>query len=417
MFSLLASRIGALATDFTDTESSSLSSELRSSVGVGGPIGKAEVGSQLGATQTTGTQVLRKSTVQSTFRELYSYVYDFLVLAPAAARDAPPCRGIDDVLREVNSASGWAADGAQMKRGNLFEVEVELEADESFQVSTIMATLLELLDAMPQIPATLDLQGVVNAIAGTRLLNSLLAGLVPVRGRVLDYSHVLVDDHELVVHRQLLEQLPEPHPETRPLYVVGVAEERLFWRDIRRVLFSGGRYRMLCRLSRSGLQPDWTPVKLLDVLGRSVPSLRVAVDEIPSLLRRMSSHDQVGDAQAQVQRAALEAYAVELTSVYGHPLTTADLAERGLPSAQQCEAYATIESRREAFAALTESLAAEFGFAPGPELLAALRGAAFVEAQSAAGGVGSETADAGMEQAPGKNLPLYLDAEIVAAYW
>jgi hypothetical protein len=70
----------------------------------------------------------------------------------------------------------------------------------------------------------------------------LLVGLVPLRASAVDYQHATIAGRELIVHRTLLEQLlPEPELVVRPLQVVGVAEEGLFWRDRRRVLFSRAR--------------------------------------------------------------------------------------------------------------------------------------------------------------------------------
>jgi hypothetical protein len=55
--------------------------------------------------------------------------------------------------------------------------------------------------------------------------------------------------------------------------VVALAEAPLFWKDIRRVLFSGSRYSLLCRIGRDGLHDDWTPVKLVDVVRGFAPEV------------------------------------------------------------------------------------------------------------------------------------------------
>lgn len=230
VFSLIASRIGALATDFTESESSSLTSEVKGGVGVSAPVAKANVSSAFKSGQTSGTQVMRKSTVQSTFKELYGYVRDSLVLGPPIDDEKPPStERVDDLLREADKGSGWALDTARLRRGQLLEVEVELDADESFRASTIMSTLLEFINEMPQLPGTLDREGLINAVTGSRLLDKLLAGLVPLRGKVTDYACVGLDARELIVHTKLLGQQPELAEHARPLYVVGVAEEGLFW--------------------------------------------------------------------------------------------------------------------------------------------------------------------------------------------
>ena len=54
-------------------------------------------------------------------------------------------------------------------------------------------------------------------------------------------------------------------PEAYPAFLVGVAQSDLFWKDIRRVLFSQARYTVFCRLATSGLTDRWGPVKMADV--------------------------------------------------------------------------------------------------------------------------------------------------------
>lgn len=417
VFSLLASRIGALAAEFTDSESSSLASEVKAGGGLSSPVANASVSSGVKAEQASSTQVLRKSTIQSTFRELYDYVRDSLVLAPPASGGQPEFQHpLSDLLKTGETDPSWLIDASRLKRGELLEVEVELDADETFRLTTIMATLLELLDEMPELPETVDIEALVNTIVGTRLLNKLLVGLVPVRGKVIDYSFASVRDRELIVHNGLLEQQSEPHATQQPLYVVGVAEAGLFWRDIRRVLFSGARYRMLCRVGRDGLHPTWTPVKLMDVLEGAVPALRGAIDELPALLERMGTQEQPESQPQQLMRRALVRYAADVTSNYGHPMSTDDLAGRGLPTTEQCESYATVEARRSAFRSLTEVLAQELGFATEPEVLAVYRTNAWLEEILVASTSSIHTDQASTRGSEARSVR-YLDCEIVAVYW
>ena len=88
VFSLISSRLGPVATEFTATESSSLTGELTGTTGVSAGLLKSEIKSRSEATHTQGTQVLRKATVQATFKELYEYVKGGFVLRPTT--DAPP---------------------------------------------------------------------------------------------------------------------------------------------------------------------------------------------------------------------------------------------------------------------------------------------------------------------------------------
>lgn len=420
VFSLLASRIGALSTDFTDSESSLLASEVRSQAGVSTPVAKAGVSGAVKASQSSGTQVLRKSTVQSTFRELYGYVRDSLVMRLGIDREQPPgISSAEDLLQQAKKSDGWVIEADALERGQLLEVDVALDADDTFRASTIFATLFGFIRDLPQLPDAVDREGFRDAVTGMRLLDGLLAGLVPVRGRSLDYAYVSVGGHELVVHQTLLDSVPESESEhviIHPLYIVGVAEAELFWRDLRRVLFSGSPYRMLCRIGRDGAQRDWTPVKLTDVLEGAVPGLRGIVDEIPTLLAQMSEQDGTDSGPAELMREALTTYAVELCADYGHELTADDLAARGMPTAEQCQRNATLEERRRAFREVSAALASELGFETDRVSLARLRTQAMLDAGVLAAGSEVELGASAGTLGSGRQ-PRYLDCEIIAVYW
>ena len=69
-----------------------------------------------------------------------------------------------------------------------------------------------------------------------------------------------------LVHRSLLSQMPaDARNRAQPAFLVGVAQNDLFWKDIRRVLFSQARYTVFCRLAAEGLIKNWSPVKMADV--------------------------------------------------------------------------------------------------------------------------------------------------------
>jgi hypothetical protein len=417
VFSLLASRIGALATDFTDTESSSLSSEVRSQVGVSTPVAKAGVSSGIKAAETSGTQVLRKSTVQSTFKELYGYIRDSLVMRVGFDQnEVPQVSAPEDLIEKAGQSEDWIVDADSLRRGQVLEVEVALDADDSFRASTIFSTLLGFLQELPQMPATIDREGIADAISGMRLLDGLLAGLVPVRGRSLDYAHVTVGERELLVHQRLVSQLEDSEALViRPLYIVGVAEAELFWRDVRRILFSESHYRVLCRLGRGGTHSTWTPVKLTDVLEGVVPTLRGLVDQIPAMLAQ-ASEDDPDQGPVEAMRRALTSYAISVCAHYGQTVTVEDLSDRGLPTAEQLERHRNFDERRDAFRSLTDDLVSAYGIEKDPVPLTHFRTEATISAGLGAGGANVESRRDPTPPAPGRQ-PRYLDCELIAVYW
>ena len=244
VLSILASRTGRIATESTESQTSSQSNELASSLGVGFSATKADVGTKVQSGQVEGAQVSRKAIIQSNFKELYDIEHSALALHRANADSLPAVDSIIGVekLLGTNEATGLLVDPGTLLRGDLLEVEVDLEADPIFRMATIIRTFVGLMEDNEELlrnaaPAQLP---EIRSVA--RLLDNLLAGLVPIRGRLVDYLWMRIHNHEVLVHRSLLNQLPaDAMHQAHPVFLVGVAQSDLFWKDIRRVLFSGAR--------------------------------------------------------------------------------------------------------------------------------------------------------------------------------
>ena len=87
-----------------------------------------------------------------------------------------------------------------------------------------------------------QMRGGLKAVSN--VLQQMLIGLIPVKCRAVDYRVVRTNGKSLIVHRRILDQIPSQQlPKYEELYVTGVTEETLFWKDVRRVLFSGSQYR------------------------------------------------------------------------------------------------------------------------------------------------------------------------------
>lgn len=413
VFSLLASRIGPLATEFTDSESSSLQAETHIRAGIATPVASLGSSGSITSTDASNSQVLRKSTVQSTFKELLSYVQGSLVLLPAASdEDLETGEAGADKIISIGRCRSWAADETELQRGAVLEVDVALDADETFQLVTIAATLLELLDEMPQMPPGLDAEALMNTVAGMRIIGKMLAGLVPVRGKLVDYTWVEIAGRDVVVHKSKVDQLWPPPRCQGPVYVVGLAEGESFWKDLRRVLFAGSRFRVLCRIERSGLQRSWTPVKLMDVLHGVAPDLESAFHAVPDLVEQLRRGRSTEPEPQSRMREALLLHAQFVCQQYGHTLSVREIEAFGLPSIAQCQAFATVESRRDAFKALISDLAERLGFEANPEVLSHERVRAWLETQPE----GEDDAVA-LSARSGDPDARFLDCEVIAVYW
>jgi len=422
VFSLISSRLGSVATKFTATESRSLTGELSSTVGASAGVLKSEVGSRTEATQTQGTQVLRKATVQTTFRELYEYVKDWFV--PRPATEAPPdVHDAPDLSAALERCGrdGWAAPASDFTRGRLTEIEVELEAEDIFRVGAVVGNFLELFQEVPEMLGPDVRDKLRQALSVKAVLNKLLVGLVPVRGRATEYVTIGVADREWVVHRQVLRQLRAGWAaQAHSLDVVAVAEASLFWKDIRRVLFSGARYSLLCRISRDGLHDDWTPVKSVDVIRGFAPEIAERIiatgpDLAAGISRGMTGAPQVDDNQARM-REALQAYGQAMASQYDKKWDSALITGDVFP-VNRASTWTTVEKQRPPFEALTRQLVKTLDIEPDRELMATLRHQALTQV----GLVPIAGSEPGQDDVVSVSLPTerrsrILDTELIAIY-
>lgn len=293
MKSLLVSQNGALATEYTDQDSIVEQAEITSKISAAPKNIGAELSSRFQATSTLGRQTLRKSVAQSQFKDLlesdsvpikFYDVEDLSVLATAA-----------ELFRQE---SNFAANIDDLARGDLIEVEVELAADPIYRFSVTMA---ELSDLAEKYPAMADAPGAAEALTQigpvNRMLEQLLVGLVPIRARCTNLGLV---DHEGQSYLAKTSDITALGLHAETISVVGVTNLDQYWKDVRRVLFSQGTFKMLCRIARDGLHDDWSPVKGAEILSELVP-------QFPSLLENVgrTEYSMPVDTREQKQKDAL----------------------------------------------------------------------------------------------------------------
>lgn len=404
VFSLISSRIGPIATEFTDTQTSSLTSEISSNAQASAPLVKGELRSRMQSVRSSGTQVLRKATVQATFRELAAHISDDLVMRAAAA-EAPGVPAVS--AGPLDDGAKWAVSAADLRRGALVEVEVVLEAEPIFHMSTLMDTFLELFQDAPDLlppgmRGDLGEAGAMNAV-----MTKLLAGLVPLRGRAVHHVVVISGGNEYVVDRRVTGPLPADL-EIRELHVVATAEAQLFWKDLRRLLFNDARYTMLCRVSRDGLDDSWNPVQLADMARSMLPDaadqLDAAQRSLAALMRRGEAPPVAPATDDRLPRA-LRRFASALARHHDLTWTLEDV------SAAADRAPGTaVEDLRPAFAAVAEEFHTVTGTSTDRAVLARLRHEALqtTEAEAQPTFVGTAAQD---EQ------PRVLATEVIAIYW
>lgn len=417
--SLLASRTGAIATDYTDSNTSGTKRTREANAGL--KHGPLNVGGKANREESAGTtaQVVRKSNAQARFKQLLDTELDGLLLratppeslpCDAESREGAQVAPSFEQMREQQQRHVVAE--ANIRRGDLFELDIELEAEPIYGVSAAIASLIALFEQAPEMVPEDDRDNIRQVSAVAKMLDQLLAGLVPVRGRAIDYQVLRRGDDDYVIHNSLVAQLPdEERGALQPLVVVGVAEQELFWKDLRRVLFAGHQYTVLARVAVDGLPGSWQPIKLVDLVKQVSPELADMLGSASTeALASLDNGTELAPAdgpRTQAQRA-LDRYRDLLAGELGVELAEAESRCQDLASA---EASIDREAFREAAQAVTNRLIARPEDFPSRERLATLRDEAWRSSLEPAEverelRVAARTAD-----------ERYLNAEFVAIYW
>lgn len=282
--SLVASVKGGTLEHITSTAGSEVQSELGAKAGSSMPVATAEVRSRLQTTTSEALQTLRRAGIQARFRELHEIVKDRRVIRPPEGSDGPsPVESITDLRSLATGADrfSWAVRVDTLCRGAIVELDIELGTEPLFHMASAMSQILDLWPADPRGVGLDEIPEVGQAREICRMISSMLGGLVPIRSRAIDYSAVDVDGETWLVHRKLLDQLPPALvARRRPIAVVAVAAEDRFWKDQRRVVFAGARYRILARLVADGTSESWTPVKMMDTFKGLVPGFSEAINDL-----------------------------------------------------------------------------------------------------------------------------------------
>ena len=426
VYSILASREGSIATEITESHTASVSREAGGSLDAGLGVAKASLNAKLQAGESEGAQVLRKAIVQTSFKELYDIERAGLRLGPLDADLAPKINTIADLEARLDShpKDKWVADPNSICRGELLELEVELEAEPIFRMATIITTICDLMENNEHLLQHTASDQMAQMRSVAQVLKGMLVDLVPIRGRLVDYECANIGGRDVLCQRSVLENLPtEARPETHPVFVVGVAQRDLFWKDIRLVLFSTARHTVFCRLATNGLTDKWNPVKLADVLKGIVPSIDEAIQEFSKQAHLAMSTAPIeispaaSDNKPQFGQNALNKYAVLLAGHHGRELSTDELDDllRDIPQVENW--VESVDGQRPVFAEVRRRVETELEVTTLPEVAHDLRREALVKSGTL--GILSRpySRGAASESAPVVPAERFLDAEIIAVYW
>ncbi|MBZ6137115.1 DUF6414 family protein [Streptomyces olivaceus] len=418
--SLMSSRKGAIPSEITETFSTSARTEATRAAESDLKVLKISGGSVLESTQTKDRQVLRKATIQATFRDLHLHEQNKLALAPIPpGAPVPTLSQIRGYFRspEQDSSSQWFISPQRLNRGDLVEVEVELQADPIFQVSTFLSSFLDMITDSEELTGQVDQTQAAKVREFNAILERLRVGLIPIRCRIIDYRTVRTIAGDCLVHRRVLEELPqEERPTSYPTYLVAVTEQDLYWKDTRRILFANAEVRILCRLNRAGIQLSWNAVKLADMVGSVLPEFSEMMSNLGTeALQAMMNNSQdssVSEQEAQV----LVIFAQLVAGRNGINLDDSATVEIERLAQQNAHLLSAgdLDQERIAFSRLLEYMQSQHGATLEADQAVNLRAQARSQVALRRGltlrpasAVTSPTTEAGR----------FLDSEVIAIYW
>jgi hypothetical protein len=322
----------------TETHLDELQAELEGKVGATNLVTSAEVRSRVHSTMSDSSQALRRVGIQARFGELHRIVRSRRALRPADDEAVPQVNTAAQ-LRELANRPGegaiWAVPASALQRGKVIELDVELGSEPLFHMVEAMHQVLELWPEDPQTVGLDSLPDQGQAQAMSQMISVLLGGLVPVRSRALHFEVATVDGETWLVHPSILDGLPATEViERRPVDIVGAAAHERFWKDRRRVVFAGARYRVMARLVMDGVTEDWAPVKMVDTFKGFAPGFSEGIDAATrqgqALLEGRDPAAAVLDATGVDAAQVIEHFTQELAARFGSTGTVDHLREAGV---------------------------------------------------------------------------------------
>lgn len=431
--SLMAARHGSVPESFKDTLSITNSSDAGTSLTFPSTPAVPGVGMSTRSTSslTTSQEVVRRAVAQGTFRNLRIGDTDLRVSIEDQP-DRPKPAAVSTVgalARHLPKLEKQhrAVRARDLLRGDVIEVQVELSPEWSYQFTTAVSSMIDLVEGRA------EMFGIEESAVGevkrvVELLSRLLVDLVPLQARVTSHRLVMVDDVVWLVDVSMIADGSELDCDASEVHLAGVTELPLYWKDVRRVLFAGSAYSVYARLSRSGIQTSWSPVKLADVFDHFLPEVGNQIRELPHLFEnaRSVAHGVEAPAVSEVLRdKGLVPFGRDLARLASRNVSEKSLLEAATNAAQSVSAPEELQDVgivRSAFEKMVTVVEASPSTTESTEsaridrqLVRTLREAHHAVAQLA---FRNELASTGEPEANEEDAPAnFLEAEVVAIYW
>jgi hypothetical protein len=409
--SLLAALQGEIKQSVTETLTQTAETAISTSASAPKGVFRAE--SRTGSSQSSGREVVRRAVIQSTFRDLWRS--DVGVLLHDTEPKSRVRRSKVSTESELKQKLGrlrkdkLAVDLADIKRGSILEMDIQLEADRLFKIVAVGSNLLDLISGKEALFGV-RLNDIGHVAPIIEVLNELSVGLVPVRGISTSHCVIELDGVPLVLAQSVLAPEGELWGRVTKLELVGFTEANSYWRDLRRTLFSGSIYTAYVRVEKSAIGPPWNPIKIADLYEAVVPGLG---DRISASLQDFGA-DSAVSPNFVVETPSPEAlkllgFANDLASELALSLDPEEVENAVEKAAMILSKATTITERRRAFDILVDVVA---GGAVDREVVRRVRAPWIDQVEIA---VAAEPRKAEGKQ--GSDRPIQIEVGFVALYW
>jgi hypothetical protein len=198
-----------------------------------------------------------------------------------------------------------------MSRGDLVEFEVTLRPAKTFIAGHALDSLARMMAGRPQLFGDVAFQ-IRQATPMADVLNDLMVGLVPVHGVATNMSLINVDGHAHLIDTRVLSSGSPLATAAEPVELVAQTEAASYWKDLRRVLYSGNRYTVYARLTSPELRPRWAALKLNELLQDVSPEMGEAVAALETLVNNLFDEMSGKDEPALDVRVMMHKFAEAL---------------------------------------------------------------------------------------------------------
>lgn len=355
--SLVSSLLGSVAEGSTESLTREFLAEVSTSQDARVPgFYQGSVGGKVGGKSGSSLSTQRKANIQASFGELEVALKERYVLKVPESLprnfEASP-KSLDRALDARH-----AVNVRDLARGKPFTLNVELELDESYSILALVETFSEFAKESELIGHAAA-EALSPAQAVGRILRMMMGGLVPLVCPTPGLRAVTRDSEEYVMPADLAEMLGgEWH--VAELRVVAICEEAAFWKDIRRVGFERGEYRVTGRVARDSLQSSWSPIKMSDVVRRYFPEVATQLDALPAIMSEsMRSAKSVPTPSGAITAALLD-FSLRLAHSHKRELDP-DTMSRLLEVPEAGASYETPDEWRPAFDRAASILGDDWG--------------------------------------------------------